>query len=142
MTEKQRYAIDTIFSKIPDEYQRIFREIAEYTISLGYIPSIKGASEQYVIFSKSFSKPKINRIILKIATDPKQKNPPSIEMRYFANKFPYSPLFTRAIEDRVYVNGWGDPGQKITGTGNWLCGNCNSTHVYYTINPNGEKITS
>jgi len=141
MTEKQQQAIDIIFSKIPDEYKESYREIAECAISLGYIPSIKGSKQQFAIFNKAFSKAKTNRTILKFETDPKQKNPPGMLIRYFANEFPYSPLFTKAIENRINA-GWGSPCQKITGVGDWVCGDCGSTHAYRYAKPDGEIVVS
>jgi len=141
MTPKQQYSINAIFSKIPLEQHDTFRQIADCAISLGYMPSIKGAKEQYANFQKGFGKPKIYRTLLKIVADPKQLVLPTIEMRFFANTFPYSPLFARAIRDRVYWNMWADPCQKIHGSNKHACWECDSTHVYYTTNSEGEKVT-
>lgn len=133
MTVKQKYAIDTIIDKTPDEYKSVFKEIAEYTVSLGYIPSIKGAKEQYVSFSKGYSKPKINRTILKIVVDlPKES--PHIEMKFFAVNPPYSPFFRKAIENWIDTWGFGQFNHYCK-----HCGNCNGIQLYYSTYPDGEE---
>ena len=63
MTEKQKYALDKIMTALSDDCQESSREIAEYAVSLGYMPKIMGPQETYVEFIKS----KIKRSILKIA---------------------------------------------------------------------------
>lgn len=43
MTEKQQQALDTVFSTLPEECRESYREIADYVISLGCKPVLRGA---------------------------------------------------------------------------------------------------
>ena len=133
MTEKQKYAIDTIIAKTPDEYKAAFKEIAEYAVSLGCIPSIKGAKEQYVSFLKRYSAPKFSRVLLKIVVD-LPKNPPHIEMKFFALTPPYSPYFKQAIENWIDAWGFGEFNPPCS-----KCGKCDGTQVYSSSYPDGEE---
>lgn len=125
MTEKQSFAFEKIIADIPIEWQEIYREIAEYAVSLGYIPTLKGAQKQYVSFTKS----KPNRTILKIVAD-KKCPPPHIEIKFFGIAPPYSSFFTKAIEDRL---SWYD-GDNCSN-----CGKCDGTHGYNYTYPDGKK---
>lgn len=131
MTEKQNEAMKKIIAAIPIEYQDIYRGIAEYAMFLGYMPILKGVRGQYAVFSK----PKINRTILKIVTSDPKTSMPFIEMRFFANTPPYSSYFQKAIDDRIYV--WNfdcdHPCNK--------CGSCDGTQVYYSTYPDGTERT-
>ncbi len=53
MTEKQINALNTILSALPEECQGSCREVAEYAISLGYMPVLKGTRKDYVDFTKN-----------------------------------------------------------------------------------------
>ena len=130
MTEKQQNAVKKIIADLPPDYQGIYREIAEHAISLGYLPSLKGAQGQYVIFNKNFPKCKTNRTILKIVADHKQKNY-SMETRFFANKS-YSPFFEKAIDLRLSYNFDTDHGCSN-------CGKCDGTQGYYYKTSDGER---
>lgn len=131
MTEKQNEALQKIITAIPVEYQDIYREIAEYAVSLGYMPLLKGAHGQYAVFSK----PKINRTILKIVTSDPKAPDPFIEMRFFANIPPYSPFFQKAIDDRIYV--WNFDCDHPCNN----CGSCDGTQIYYSVYSDGTVRT-
>ena len=38
MTEKQQNALNTILLALPEDYRESYQEIANYAISLGYMP--------------------------------------------------------------------------------------------------------
>jgi len=128
MTQKQVDALNGIIANIPAAKQNTYREIGEFTASLGYMPTRKGSKGQYVIFNKRFSAD-ANRTLLKICAYPDRPNF-GIEMRYFANTPPYTPLFQKPIEERVLVYGWDDTCTN--------CGRCDGTQIYHFTHPNGE----
>ena len=66
MTEKQQQALDTVFSTLPEECRESYREIADYVISLGCKPVLRGVHKDYVDFVSS----KLKRALLKISADP------------------------------------------------------------------------
>ena len=92
MTEKQKYALDKIISKLPEENRQAFRDVAEYAISLGYMPVLKGG-ETYTDFTKS----KTKRTILKINASCK---PPCIGIKFYATP-EYVGVFREALEASV-----------------------------------------
>ena len=118
MTDKQRRAIDKLTTSIPVETRRPFTEAAEYAMSLGYMPVLKGARETYVDFIKN----KINKIIMKIDVDP--KFPARIAMQFYALP-EYTGIFKQAVEDRVDL-------LKNMGyeAGCYECGKCDGTVGY------------
>ena len=52
MTQKQEGALNKIISVLPDDFRESYREVAEYAVSLGYMPSLKGGGH-YSDFTKS-----------------------------------------------------------------------------------------
>ena len=74
MTDKQKFALNTIISAIPENDRESFREVAEYAVSLGYMPSLKGVRKDYCDFSNN----KLKRTIMKVQTNPKF---PFLEMK-------------------------------------------------------------
>jgi len=129
MTEKQKYAIDTIISKLPSDMQYTYRDISEYAVFLGYKPALKGAQQQYVIFNKSFLN-KTNRTILKIVADTKRDPVYAMEIRFFANSPPYPLKFQQAIKayDKA---GW------MADCSN--CEHCKQAQVYYVPSNDGFR---
>ncbi|MCL1827541.1 MAG: hypothetical protein FWG20_05800 [Candidatus Cloacimonetes bacterium] len=118
MNEKQTYALNKIISDLPDDYKEAFREVAEYAISLGYKPVLKGSRNTYVDFIKS----KVKKMIMKIDTDP--KFPPRLAIKFFAlNK--YTGIFNDAIIFRIAT--WDRLGYKTKCGG---CGHCDGTIGY------------
>jgi hypothetical protein len=95
----------------------LFGEIAEYTISLGYIP--KKAKTR--VFNIDFSKNKLNKTILKLeAPDPKYvESSPGIRLKFYANK-DYSYIFKQSIKHVI---------EEFDGryTGCYGCGKCKGT---------------
>ena len=90
MTEKQKNTLNETIIALPNEYQKEFREIAEYTISLGYMPVKKGT---YTDFVKS----KVKRTILKIDFNPKI---PRLGMKFYAIP-EYTGIFGEAIKNAL-----------------------------------------
>jgi len=127
MTAKQEYAICKVVGAIPDEQRDAFREIAEYAVSLGYMPILKGAKESYVDFTKG----KIKRTILKIATD--KKLPPWLAIKFYAMP-EYTGIFREGVRDRV-----GLLEQMEISVRCWGCGKCDGTQGYTYELTEGRK---
>lgn len=117
MTEKQKNALNTILSQLPDDCRESYREIAEYVISLGYMPSLKGARKDYADFTNS----KLKRTILKINTNPNYR---WIAMKFYAIP-EYKGVFQDAINERLSY--WSKLGYEAKCFG---CGKCDGTHGY------------
>jgi len=127
MTEKHKYALNKIISSLPENLRETYKEIAEYAISLGYMPVIKGKNETYVDFVKS----KIKRTILKIDINPNLL--PRLAIKFYALDT-YSGIFEKAIDERILY--WKKLGYKTQCFG---CGKCDGTHGYKITLPDGEK---
>jgi len=118
MSEKQEYALHKILSSLPDDCREPFREVAEYAISLGYVPKLN-AKETYADFNST----KTKRIILKIDA---AATPPRLAMQ-FCPMPAYSGIFYDAIVERVGI---------LVQMGHtprcWGCGKCDGTegHTY------------
>lgn len=125
MTKKQEGALNTILSALPDTCRESCREVAEYAVSLGYMPSLKGTSGNYVDFTKS----RIKRTILKIQTNPKF---PYFEMKFYAIPA-YSALFQRAVEERLLT--WSRLKYEARCFG---CGKCDGTEGYTVTQNDGN----
>lgn len=125
MTEKQKYALETIISALPDDCKESYLEIAEYAISLGYMPAIKGTRKDYADFTKQ----KLKKTILKINTNP--------NFRWIAMKFyalpSYSGVFQDAVAERFAY--WNKLGYQARCFG---CGKCDGTQGYRFTMPDGK----
>lgn len=128
MTQKQNDALNKIIAALPDDCQENFREIAEYAISLGYMPTVKGSSKDYADFSNS----KLKRTILKIKA-PAPKFPAYLEIKFYALPA-FSAYFKKAIEDRILT--WNRLKYEFRCFG---CGKCNGTEGYAVTLPDGKK---
>ena len=132
MTEKQEYALDKIISKLPEENKQTFRDVAEYAISLGYMPVIKG-NETYADFTKS----KTKRTILKIYASYK---PPCIGIKFYAIP-EYGGVFKEALEASVKnhyrLNYEIKP--HCTGCMQRRNGRCNEPQGYTIVLPDGKQ---
>ena len=126
MTQKQEYALDKVISALPEDCRDAIREVAEYAVSLGYLPTLKGKSKDYADFSKA----KLKRTILKINTNPKF---PFLSMKFYAISA-YSGIFERAINERITY--WNKLKYEARCFG---CGKCNGTHGYAVALPDGKK---
>lgn len=126
MTEKQQAALNAVLSLLPDDCRGSYREVAEYAISLGYMPVIKGTRKDYADFTNS----KINRTILKINTSP--------NFRWIAMKFFALPEYNGIFRDAVDVRRayWEKLGYAARCFG---CGKCDGTHGYKFYYPDGQS---
>ena len=120
MTEKQKTALETIISALPDYSQGAFREIAEYAMSLGYTPKLN-KKNTYADFIKS----KHKKTIMKIDA---AYQAPRLAVRF--NALPVcTGIFQMAVEERL----------KICGSYG-SCKTCAGTFGdIYTL-PNGKKV--
>ena len=126
MTEKQKATLNKILDALPDEHREAFREVAEYAVSLGYMPVLKGSKKDYADFVKS----KVKRTILKIDVAP---TPPRLAIKYFALPA-YSSIFYDGIEERV--NMLEKMGHKVRC---WGCKKCDSTQGYNYVLSDGRE---
>ena len=126
MTEKQQSALYGIITVLSEDYQKSIMEIAEYAISLGYMPTIKGKNKNYLDFSNN----KLKRTILKIQTNPKF---PYLEMKFYAI-YEFSKFFQKAIDYRI--NTWNRLKYEFRCFG---CGKCNGTEGYKITLPDGKN---
>ena len=53
ITAKQVDAFNRVFSTLPYNCRESFQDIAEYAMSLGYMPTAKGVRKDYLDFSNS-----------------------------------------------------------------------------------------
>jgi len=93
MTKKQEDALAAIIDALPKEAQNGIREVAEYAISLGYMPALKGGRKAYADFSNR----KVGRTILKINSD---SDFPRLSMHFFAVPT-HASLFQDALQARL-----------------------------------------
>ena len=128
MTAKQMDAFNKVFSALPDDCRECFQEVAEYAISLGYMPTIKGVRKDYLDFSNS----KWKRTILKIQA-PTPKYPPYIAIKFYAVPT-YSPYLQKAVDDRLST--WNRLKYEARCFG---CGKCDGTEGYIVALPEGKK---
>ena len=128
MTAKQADALNTVLSALPNNYRDGYQDIAEYAISLGYMPAIKGVRKDYLDFSSS----KLKRTILKIQA-PTPKFPPYLAMKFYAASA-YSPYFQKAVDDRLST--WNRLKYEAHCFG---CGKCYGTEGYTVTLPDGKK---
>lgn len=126
MTEKQRAALETVLAALPEECRESYREVAEYAISLGYMPVLKGARKDYADFTKS----RTRRTILKISTNPKYRE---ISMKFFA-----LPAYARVFRDALAARlaHWRELGYEPHCFG---CGKCDGTLGYSVALPEGGE---
>lgn len=131
VNEKNSQLLNDFISELTESYREMFRDIAEYSISLGYTPK-KTKSKDFVL---DFFKSKINRTILKmeIHNNAIKMNGPGLRLKFYANK-DYSDIFKQGIQ-RVIE----DFNGKYTGC--YGCGRCKSELEGYTYTyPDGKKV--
>jgi len=94
MTQKTGIKLENVISKFPKEHQELFRDIAEYVISLGYNPKVN-AKETYADFVKS----KHGKIILKIECG--YEKPPATKIPRLNIRFDVLPKLFGIFEDAL-----------------------------------------
>ena len=132
MTEKQKIMIDGLVNALPDNQKEIYRELAEYAVSLGYTPKKLKPDGTYLAFSKS----KVNRTIIKILANHNEcidaHDIPGLYLKFYANK-EYSEPFRQGVK-KVLEHFGG----KYTGC--YGCGKCDGTHGYIYTYPDGKQL--
>ena len=126
MTKKQQNALNTILSALPEDCREGYQQIAEYAVSLSYMPVLKGSCKDYADFTNS----KLKRTILKINTNPKYR---CIAMKFYALS-EYNGVFQEAIDERLAY--WNKLGYEAKCFG---CGKCDGTQGYKCIIQGGAE---
>ena len=133
MTEKQKATLNKIIDALPNEHRESFGKVAEYAVSLGYTPVLKGAKKNYADFSKN----KIGRTILKIDAAP---TPPRFAMKFYALP-EYTGVFQEAIEKsiREHARLKYEIKPHCTGCMQRRNGRCNEPQGYNISLPDGKQ---
>ena len=126
MTEKQKSALEKIIMALPHDCRDSYREIAEYAVSLGYMPTLKGVRKDYADFTKA----KIKKTILKISANPDYMWP---AMKFYAQSA-YTGIFQESIDERLAY--WNKLGYEARCFG---CGSCDGTQGYACTLPDGKQ---
>ena len=131
INEKNTQLLNDFINELPEIYQEMFKDIAEYTISLGYTPK-KTKSKDFVL---DFSKSKVKRTILKmeIHDNAKKENGPGLRLKFYASK-DYSDIFKKGVQKVI---------EEFNGkyTGCYGCGRCKGELGGYTfIYSNGTNV--
>ncbi len=126
MTEKQSRALEKIISALPENCRHSYLEVAEYAISLGYMPVLKGVRGDYADFTKG----KVKKTILKINANP---DCPWLAIKFYALPVYYG-IFQDAIDERICY--WNKLGYQVHCFG---CGKCDGTHGYSVRLPDGRQ---
>lgn len=131
VSEKITQLLNDFISDLPEGYQEMFRDIAEYSISLGYTPKKTKSKD----FALDFSKSKVKRTIMKMEVHDNaiKMNGPGLRLKFYANK-DYSDIFKQGIQRVI---------EEFNGkyTGCYGCGRCKGELEGYTyIYSDGKKV--
>ena len=131
VNEKTRQLLKDFISELPENHQEMFQDIAEYSISLGYMPK-KTKSKDFAI---DFLKSKVKRTIMKmeIHDNAIKKNGPGLRLKFYANK-DYSDIFKQGVQRVI---------EEFDGkyTGCYGCGRCKGELEGYTyIYADGKRV--
>lgn len=131
VNEKTSQLLRDFIYELPDSYQEMFQDIAEYSISLGYTPK-KTKSKDFVL---DFSKSKVKRTIMKMEIHDNgiKQNGPGLRLKFYANK-DYSSIFKQGVQRVI---------EEFDGkyTGCYGCGRCKSELEGYTyIYDDGKEV--
>jgi hypothetical protein len=131
VSEKITQLLNGFISELPENYQKMLQEIAEYAISLGYTPKKTKARD----FAIDFSKSKVKRTIMKMELHHNsiKKSVPGLRLKFYANK-DYSDIFKEGIRRVI---------EEFDGkyTGCYGCGRCKGQlEGYIYTYDDGKKI--
>lgn len=131
INEKNAQILKNFILELPENYRDMFRDIAEYSISLGYTPKRTKSKD----FALDFSKNKVKRTIMKmeIHDNAIRMNNPGLRLKFYANK-EYSNIFKQGIQRVV---------EEFDGkyTGCYGCGKCKGELEGYTYTyDDGKEI--
>lgn len=130
--EKAMKMINECIAQFPNESQSIYKEIAEYTLSLGYKPAwikVRQKGKSVNSASLSFSKHASGKSMTILKINPK----PSLSLKFYASKV-YSEIFKLGIQRVI---------EEFNGryTGCYGCGKCTGELEGYTyVYSDGRKI--
>jgi len=138
LTKKQDELVNVYLSQFEDETKNLYREIATFLCELGFYPKKAGAS---ISFTNTIHKKQIAKMGTNIRKN--QTPSPKFSMRFSSCK-DYSQRFTKIINDTLV---------KVTASNRYrlarcLTGECSGcpgepdAHIYKSVLPNGEHITS
>lgn len=138
MTKKQEELVNAYLSQFENEAKQLFGKIISFLCEMGFYPRKAGTSISFVSAIH-------NKQIAKIGAHIKkgQMPTPKFSMR-FSSSNAYSQRFTKIVHDAVV---------KVTASNHYrlarcLTGECSvchgepEAHIYKSILPNGEVITS
>ncbi len=137
MNDKHKAILTKLLDRIPPEYHPLFTELAEYAISLGYLPKRTTAKDVAVDFANR----RTRRTILKLE-EKEQKHDgyrygergiPGVRLKFFAGE-EYSAIFSNGIKNVI---------EEFDGkyTGCLGCGDCGSDHQGYIYHyPDGREV--
>ncbi len=137
MNDKHTAILTGLLDRIPPEYHRLFTELAEFAISLGYLPKRTPAKDVAIDFSNR----RTRRTILKLE-EKEQKHDgyrcgergiPGIRLKFFAAA-EYSAIFRNGVKNVI---------EEFDGkyTGCYGCGDCGADHQGYNYQyPDGRTV--
>ncbi|MCL2508831.1 MAG: hypothetical protein FWF05_06615 [Oscillospiraceae bacterium] len=96
MTVKQNALMDDLFNLLPKDEEKVYREIVNYIVKLGYIPQ----KQKVQAFDLSFKHKENGKVIAKIGIS-KQKG--NFRLKYFACK-DVSEKYMKALYDEAVAN--------------------------------------
>jgi hypothetical protein len=137
MNENQAGMINGLLERIPAEYRPLFNELAEFVISLGYLPKRSPTKD----FAVDFSNRKAKRTILKLEEKEQkhgdykygERGVPGIRMKFFASQ-QYSEIFRTGVKNVIE-----EFGGKYTGC--YGCEKCGPTLQGYSYQyPDGRQV--
>ena len=121
--------MNKIITALPNDCRKSYLDIAEYVISLGYMPVLAGKLDDKLDFKNS----KTKKTILSIRT---KNNSRQIAMRFYALP-DFTGVFKEALDARFDIKNM--HGFEIRCFVCELkCGLCDGTHGYSFILPNGK----
>lgn len=129
--DKAERLLNEFLEELPEESRSMYREIAEYAMSLGYFPK-KTTSKDFAL---DFPKSRVKRTILKmeVHSNAIKSNDPGLRLKFYACG-EYSEVFQEGIRKVIE-----EFGGKYTGC--YGCGRCGGKPEGYTFRyPDGKKV--
>jgi len=123
--------INEFLSELPEPSRTLYRELAEYAVSLGYTPK-KTKTQSFAL---DFSKAAVRKTILKLEAHDNgiERSGPGLRMKFYACD-QYSEIFQNAV--RRVIEAFGG---KYTGC--YGCGRCKDQPEGYTyVYPDGRTV--
>ena len=137
MNDKQAKLIEEYIALIPKHYKKLFNELADYAVLLGYNPIRNKTQDLSIDFKKNRYKATIMKFGLKEARHDGfgygERDNPDLRLRFFASKN-YLEIFRNGIKHVI---------EEFDGkyTGCYGCGRCKGELEGYTyIYPDGRKV--